>query len=449
MRYRVGVLLLLMLAVMPAARGQDGQTTPSVSKEPLTLTCEQAIDTALQHNHQIIIARAETRLARGAVDEARASGNPTLALGATYIRFDKVTVVQIGPDQSIATGVLNELTSNAAINYPVDVSGLIRTAKSAAYLSYLASTFDLQTQEETVRLQVAQAFYGALKAKHFADVASEAVDAANEQLRVAQVNLDQGTAARFDVLRAEVQVADAKSKLIEAQNGRDLAMAALNLVLAIPIEQPVSLVDEQITVAAAVPPVAESADLAAKQRSEVLAAQVNLEAAHKSIKLARASKLPMVGLNWTGTFAPDATLFSPRKFSWQAAANISIPILDGGKAHAKVEEAQAREDVAAEAAKLTEESVRLDVRTAVTNLEGARDRYNVAVKSLESAKESYRLAQLRFEQGVSTSLEVMDASVARSGAETNLYAASYDYRIAQAAFARAIGKPAGAEGAAK
>ena len=60
MRYRVGILSLLMLAVMPAARGQDGQTTPSVSKEPLTLTCEQAIDTALQHNHQIIIARAET-----------------------------------------------------------------------------------------------------------------------------------------------------------------------------------------------------------------------------------------------------------------------------------------------------------------------------------------------------------------------------------------------------
>jgi outer membrane protein TolC len=411
-----------------------------------TLTLDESIAVALENNHEVRIARDQAQMARGALSEAKAARVPTLSIEGQHLRYDKVDSIEVAPGQSVEIGVLEQTSANAALGFPIDISGIIKASTSAAYMSYLAAMFDLEAKIEEVRLSVARGYYGVLTAKNYTRTAEEAVGRAEEHYRIAEANLAAGVSPRYDVLRAEVEQADARSKAIEAKNGYELALAAFNTTLGLPVEEEVDVADVTAEVAQTIPDPARSRDLAAAQRAEVLAAEVRVEAARKGVHLSRAGTLPSLGVNWQGSWTDQTSLFSPRRFRWTAAVGLSIPIYDGGSARAKAEQARAGVSAAEEAYALAQQLVRLDVQNAISDLTSARDRYYVAVKALDQAREAYRLAELRYREGVSTSVEVTDASLARTVAETNLIAASYDYRIALAAYDRAVGKPIAAGG---
>jgi outer membrane protein len=138
-------------------------------------------------------------------------------------------------------------------------------------------------------------------------------------------------------------------------------------------------------------------------------------------------------------FNLNTSPFNPRRETYTGVVVLSVPIWDGGIARAR--EAQARDDLEIAQLRLqqAQEGVALEVRQAYLSLQDAQKRLEVARKGLEQATEALRLARVRFEAGVSPQLEISDAELAFTQAQTNLVNAQFDYLDAYAALLRAIG----------
>ncbi|GIV05158.1 MAG: transporter [Fimbriimonadales bacterium] len=425
---RITYVLSLTLTVSAAIGAQ-----PS---EPLTL--DEAIQIALRNNRAVQISARNLDKSRNAVREARGNALPQIQGNATYTRFDRVATARFGP-QPIRLGNIENRTARITLTQVIDISGIVRTAVRAASVFVSISELEYERTRNDTILQVTQAYQGVARADEFVRVAEEALKNAQERLRLIRAQVDAGVAAQFDLLRAETAVAQAEQALLNARNQRELAVAALNNLLGRDLNTPV-----QVVKPTTLPPLQEAeldalTQQAYQNRPEILAAERGVELARVNIQNARRGALPSIVLTGQADFNLNTSPFNPRRESYTGTIVLSAPIWDSGITRAR--EAQARDDLEIAQLRLQQakEGVALEVRQAYLNLQDAQKRLAVAQKGLEQATEALRLARVRFEAGVSPQLEISDAELAFTQAQTNLVNAQFDYLDAYAALQRAIG----------
>lgn len=402
------------------------------------LSLNEAIKIALKNNRQFLIAQQNIEKAEARVREAAGAGRLKLDGTATYQRFDKVAKASFGNAQ-IQLGNIDSKTARISVAQPIDISGTIRSGVRTASLGLEAAQLDYERAKNDLILNVTNAYEGVARAQAFVAVAEEALKNSQERLRITQVQLDTGVAAQFDLLRAQTQVAQNEQAVISARNTLDLAKANLNNLLGRDLNEPVQT-EEQ----ASLPPVEQELDAlvqtAMQTRPEVQAAEKNIQIADRNILNAKRGILPSLALSGQMDFNFNTSTFNPRNRSFTAVAVLSVPVMDGGVTDAKVEQARSDLKIAQITAAQIKEGVALEVRNAYLNLRDAKQKLEVAERGIAQAAEGLRLARVRFEAGVSTSLEISDAEVAYTQAQTNRVNARYDYLNAYAALQRAIGK---------
>jgi outer membrane protein len=403
-----------------------------------TLTLQEAVALALKNNRAVQISARSVDKTRNALREARSNANFTIQGNATYTRFDRVAEARFGP-QPVRIGNLENRTARITLTQVVDISGIIRTAIRAANLTLTVSQLEFERTRNDTILQVVQAYQGVARADEFVRVAEEALRNAQERLRIIRAQVDAGVAAQFDLLRAETAVAQAEQAVLNARNQRELAAAALNNLLGRDLSTPVQVAKPERLPELQLPPLETLTQQAFQNRPELIAAQRGVELAQTGIEAARRSLLPNIVLTGQADFNFNTSPFNPRRETYTGVAVLSVPIWDGGTARAR--EAQARDDleIAQLRLKQAQEGIALEVRQAYLNLQDAQKRLEVARKGLEQATEALRLARVRFEAGVSPQLEISDAELAFTQAQTNLVNAQFDYLDAYAALLRAIG----------
>ncbi len=403
-----------------------------------TLTLDEAIQIALRNNRAVQISERNVNKSRNAVREARGNALPQIQGNATYTRFDRVATAQFGP-QPIRLGNLENRTARITLTQVIDISGIVRTAVRAASVFMSISELEYERTRNDTILQVTQAYQGVARTDEFVRVAEEALKNAQERLRLIRAQVDAGVAARFDLLRAETAVAQAEQAVLNARNQRELAVAALNNLLGRDLNTPV-----QVVKSTELPSLQETGldaltQQAYQNRPEIIAAERGAELARVNIQNARRGILPSVVITGQADFNLNTSAFNPRRESYTGIVVLSVPIWDSGITRAR--EAQARDDLEIAQIRLQQakEGVALEVRQAYLNLQDAQKRLTVAQKGLEQATEALRLARVRFEAGVSPQLEISDAELAFTQAQTNLVNAQFDYLDAYAALQRAIG----------
>lgn len=402
------------------------------------LTLDEAIQIALRNNRAVQISARTLDKSRSAVREATGAALPQIQGTATYVRFDRVATARFGL-QPIRLGNIENRTARITLTQVIDINGLIQIAIRAASTALTISELDYERTRNDTILQVTQAYQGVARAEEFVRVAEEALKNAQERLRLIRAQVDAGVAAQFDLLRAETAVAQAEQALLNTRNQRELAVAALNNLLGRDLNTPV-----QVVKPTALPPLQEAAlDTLTQQayanRPEILAAERGVQLAQLNIRNAQRGNLPSLILTGQADFNLNTSPFNPRRESYTGTVVLSVPIWDSGITRARV--TQARDDVEIAQLRLQQakEGVALEVRQAYLNLQDAQKRLAVAQKGLEQATEALRLARVRFEAGVSPQLEISDAELAFTQAQTNFVNAQFDYLDAYAALQRAIG----------
>lgn len=406
-----------------------------------SLTLPESLRLAGERNPGLIAAREQVRAAEAAIAEARASLYPRADLSAGAFRLESPPALALGPLRAELGGEDNRFVDLGARQY-LYAGGRIGASILAAQRSLQAAEQNRAALHARVALQVRTSFYRALLAQALVGVREEALALAEAQLRDARQKLRAGTAAEFDVLRAQVQVANARPPLIAARNEIELAHAALKRVIGLPVDAPVAARGELATGLVTVPadPLAE----ASACRAELRAAEAGIAVAEAREEIAQAGERPTISLfaNYFGTapeyfLAPDDAL----RWNWVAGITFSFPVFTGFETRSQIAQARARRGEAQAGLEDTRAQVQLEVREAALRIEEAQALVDAVGPSIAQAEQALDIARLRYARGAGIQIEVLDSQVALTQARVNALTAAYQYRAAAAQLAHAIGCP--------
>ena len=472
-----------------AAHGGESRREPVYVRSPLlseaiqspdgVITIDQAVQLGLRLNRSLALAGEALHRSSGRLAEARAAGNPTAGAGFTYTRLNTGQTINFS-GRNIPIVNADQPVFSAQVTLPVDIAGMIRTAADQARFTEIAARLDVNRSRNQVVYDVKAAYYEVLRARALLVVAKQNVQNAEARQLDAQQKLTAGTVARFDLIRAQTDVANSRQQQIAADSLVSQDIGQLNSAMGVDINS-----DTKVTEAGSVtdlPPAPGQPDSpsapsnagtkqppdqlsgseytrlideALSTRPDVLQADANIAAAQKGVRLARRTQLPTLGVTLAGTVNPNAAGFAPQTAGGQLVVGLSAPLFDGGVARARVAQARADVETAVIGRRQATDLASLEVRGAWLSLLQAKAQVSVASQALAQAREGFRLARVRYNAGVSGTaglspqLEVSDAQAALTQAETNRVNALYAVNTASAALDRAVGRysyAAGGEG---
>lgn len=453
-----------LLAVSLVASPIAAQT---VSGDTVRLSLSEAVRRADQIGEEVRIARANLNATGAEITIARAAGLPHLNLNATENR-----TVASARGQAVGSVFNQPYTYNTSISGSQSLfqGGRVVNGVRAANAVTAASQQDLAETRSVVDLQTQSAYLNVLFTRRVVQIQQQAYDQAAARARQAEQFQQAGRFSRYDVLRARVELANIEPQLLQAQEDAQVALLELRRLANIPPAQPLALTTTIDSVA--IGNVLAGVDTAAgADRRPALQSAAQLARARQlGVAVARAALLPSVAFTFNTGYAAypvngsafpsglgrlevvpcaagvDPTrictrqnggFFSDRSFGFA----VTWPIFDGLQTKGSIDLAGAQARVAEAQLAETRERVFNDVSRAKTDLGRSRAQYQARQQSVSEASEAYQLATLRYSRGLSTQLEVSDAQIALTTAETNEARSLYDVYIAAATLAQTQGRP--------
>lgn len=415
------ILVSMFLAIMPVGAAEKNISLP------------ESIDLALHNNLGLELSKRNINIATSQVDIAKAAKtNPSLDLTNSYTRFNQ---------SQQGTNSENLFNTKIGFSYPLYLysGGKLQAAEKTQQFNLEASRSGYEVTRQQLVYKVKEAYYGVLKAQHMVNVAEENQSGMQSHFKVAEAMFKTGMAPKFDVLRAEVGVLDAKQQVIKAKNGVDIAKATFNNVLNRDLSSSVNLIDiMEVTPEADKFTINQLVDKAYNLRPELQQLDATLKAAEENIKYVKADKKPDLAL--TGNYQWKGSEFVPSKNSWDVSLVSTFNLWDGGIINNQVKQAEEKAAQAQIQVDQARQDIALEVRQAYLNIQEAKEALATAKKTVEQAKEGLKIAEVRYKAGMGTSVERLDAQLALTQAETNYVQALYSYNLAKAQLEKATGE---------
>jgi outer membrane protein len=422
---------MMVLALVMSAGAAQAQTPGD------TLTLDQVVAASLKNSPDIVLAESSITTARSAQRMTTGSYIPSLAVTTNYgLASDE----RLNPEtNTIVTGSADSY--RAGLNAAIDVyTGGRRGAESRrADAVTVAAQATLVERTYAVTLAAKRAYFDVAKARELTVVAQGRVNRAQEGQTAAERRMQVGSATRSDVLRAQLELNNARNEMAIAQSQYRTAAFALGRLVGVegPIyakpfnlqtPRPLAMTDEEL------------AKLAIEQAPFVVSAQSTVESARASATAARAQYKPSLrltgGYNW---FNQDAS-FNNGQLSWIMGLGINYPVFNGFTREDQVARADASSRNASATYADARRRARADLERVLSALRLAEEQVALTQQAVAVAQEDLRVQDERYKLGMSTMLERITSLVAVLEAERNQVAARYDYEIARAELEALIGR---------
>ena len=437
--------LLLSVSVaasaQPVSVGTGANPTPDWLTRPLSLV--DALNLALQQNGAILRGRSDLQSQYGVVVQTRAVVLPKLAANGDYQHTTEVEMVNFPGFNTIE----NNWAANIQLTQTIYQGGQLTAALRSAKLTKEQALLQYRTVMADALLQVRIAYYDVLSAAE-----QIAVEEASTNLLTQEVD-DQtkrnaaGTVPRFNVLQAQVELANEQPKLIQARNAYRVAKNNLvnQLGYHLPPEVlqdvPIELSDKldadpmQVDLPAAIAQ-------ALQERTELLALRKQEQLAKEGIVNANAGYKPTAQI--FGAYGGrNAEIVSTDPGwtvrGWTAGAQVTWTFFDGLLTQGKIKQAKAQYEGAQVDVDNESRTIELEVRTDYSNFIEANEVVESQKKVQEEAEEALRLARARSDAGTGTQLDVLSAQTSLRQAHSTQVQALHDYDVARARLERAIG----------
>lgn len=335
------------------------------------------------------------------------------------------------------TGHNNNYSARLSVTQGIDIFNLVPAAQDVERFTRDFYVTDLERVQNETALSIKDQYFNVLRDQEQVAVDQQQVTADQESVRVTQARVTAGAAAEFDLLTAQTTLSNAQQVLSSAQNTLTLAQVNLNNLLGFGPDTPLAL---QVP---ALPPLNQTFDknaltqFADTRRPELRQAVNNIKIAQRLVKLAGSSLLPSLSIVGAGNF--NGYVASGSHDTASISAVVGIPLYDGGTTQAKIKEAQSdlRSQLITQGQ--LQENVAIEVRQALSNINDAQTRAASAGLGAQQAAEAQRLAQVRYQNGIGTILDVVNAQAQLAQAQSNLLNAQFDYQTSLAQLTRALG----------
>ena len=455
--------LCVALVVPGAALAQNGDT--------LRLSIGDAVTRAERLGDAARLAGAQLEISEVQLDLARATALPTLRVNGGYTRsFRSARGAAVGR----LFGQVNTYTISGTFTQPIFQGG--RAIHGIRTASRLRGAARLVAEDARVAaaLDAQRAYLNVLLAGRLSEIQQSNLTLASERVTQAERLLAGGRVARYDVLRARVERANAEPLALDAENARAVALLDLKRLLGIPFDQPLELtsrLDAGGVIASLASFTPDSIDgmSAARARLSVRAAELTASARREGIKVARADLLPTISIFVSGgaqafpeaglpplagrvpcavrdtTPAGRCAIRAPQNGGFfpdlSGGVQLSWNLFDYFRTRGNIDLAQAQADLARIQYETERDAAAVEIERAKAELLRARSFYAARQQAAEESQETFRLASLRYNRGLGTQLDVSDAQIAQLTAETNEARAAVDLYLAAAELAYSLGRP--------
>ena len=435
------------------------------TQKPITL--EQAVELSLKNNKEVEQARLEVEQSESALREEQAALFPTLDLtsGLSYgsdLFLDSITQQRI--DDSVDSAVAEreaareqnpdlpalteaeisdieesaennsgggsssfDFTGSLGLNYDIYTGGSRGASIRTAEKQLRRTELDLERITEEIRFETARDYYDLQNSDAQVEIQKAAVEDAQQTLKDAQLLEQAGLGTRFDVLRAEVELAQANQRLTTAIANQNIARRQLAETLSVSHSTDLATADAIEEAGTWNLELAETIVQAFKNRAELeqflLDREINQE--QRTIALSQIRPTVSAGLDYNVN--DDLEDNFDISDSYSVGLNLQWRLFDGGAARAGARQAEKGTEIAETQFANQRNQIRFAVEQAFFQLKSNQNNIATAARSVELAEESLRLARLRFQAGVGTQTDVIEAQTSLTTERGNLLSSITDY----------------------
>ncbi|MFC3338955.1 efflux transporter outer membrane subunit [Paracandidimonas soli] len=399
----------------------------------------ELIGIALENNRDMRIAVQRVEEARAQYGIAQSDRFPTLGIGGTgQITRYPPDLRAAGPDSPSVSRVYQ--AGAAMTSFEIDFFGRVRNLSEAAYQQYLATGEAQRTVQINLIAQVAEAYFRQRMAEQLSDLIQKTLRARQATHDLVRARFDAGVASELDVHQSQSQLDTARADHASTLRAREQASNALSLLLGTtpPADLPEAAEFGRDQLVASLPAGLPSELL--QRRPDILAAEHALRGANANIGAARAAFFPNISITGLLGFASPqlgGLMGSGNRF-WQFSPQVQMPIFSGGVA-GNLALAEARKHIAVSEYEKSIQTAFREVADALAG-EATYARQVEALKSLEkSAHDALKLAQLRYETGIDSFLQVQTAEVTFYEAQQALLQTGMDALLNRVTLYKALG----------
>jgi multidrug efflux system outer membrane protein len=404
---------------------------------------DSLVEASLAHNADLALAVARVDEARALAEEAGASLYPQV--DATAARRRSLSSAATG---LLPPGIPRELNNTRAalnVSYEIDLWGRLRTTAYAARADLLATEAARETVRIALAADVARGYYALRALDAEVEATRRTLELRQRALELQKKRFDQGVISEFDYRQLEAEAAATRAQLPPLERDREAQEAALAVLLG---RSPKEIIERTIDrnsdsrdqIMAAVVPSGLPSELLLR-RPDLVEAEQRLIAANARVAVARAAYFPSVTL--TGFLGTEAAamrnLFSGPAGIWSFAAALAQPIFSGGRLDAQRAGAEARERQALARYQGAIQNAFREVRVALAAQTRARESFEAQGERARALEAALKLARLRYENGLASQLDVIDAERNLLAAEIARHDALRAQRAAVADLYKALG----------
>ncbi len=425
------------------------------AQAPVEIDWQTAWEFVEENNETLETARDEVVRSRAIVGEAWGGALPNVSFNGAFQHYFEVpsTIFHLPSSMSptgnplrIKTqmGSENNVSGTLSLTQPLWLAGKVGMGLDAARRVQSMSRMNVQVTREDLRVQLTQAFYGAILADQVVQVTEEALEMAENYRDQVLALYEEGMVSEYDLLRAEVQVAQQRPQILDARSARDYAYRGLKALMGFDVDTEIELNGSLELSVETLESYENAVDVALDRRIEFRMLDTQRELYNIQRRVETRNWLwPnfLLNVQWE-TIAQAEDLDLPKyEFldGWGAALVLQIPLFDGFASRHRAEQAMVdMRNVTRQRVQL-ERGVHLQVFEARRYFEQAREELEAALESRRQSERGHNIAQLRYEEGVGTQLEVLDAQLQMNVSRLQVLTAKYDQVVAKAQFDRAMG----------
>ena len=423
---------------MPVGNSSDKSITISGSvQKTLELNLADCLELSLINNPKIKAAYANAEAMKFKKGQTLSNYSPVVNLQGNISR--------IKPDMSNfrSRGIVIDpftkyVMGTIGISQLVYDFGYTQNQYTIDKLTWESSKSNIDSVVNEVVCQVKDAYYNLIYAIEAKRVAQETLEQFEIMYKQAQAFYEVGAKPKVDVTIAQVNMEDARAKLISASNNVDIAVSGLNNIMGLPFIPPY-IIDTHAPFQNVEIDMRHAVEIANESRPELKIAKINVETADQAVKLAKKTFLPSLEVSANYAIGGVNNTIADTNW-WDFGGYLTFPAINPFLIRNQIKEAKALLEKQKFDTRATVNDVYYDIQSTFVKLVDAKQRVPVAKLAVRKAKENYELSQGRYSVGVSDAIEYKEAQIQYYDARLAYLNTIYQYNSAKANLERAIGQ---------
>lgn len=405
-------------------------------------TLQKSIAEAVDKSYRVRAKEERLEQANSVKKQARADFLPKFSTSYGYTKLDEASLRTSSGTGSLILGSDDYYSWITSIKQPLFTGFALLSSYRLAELGIDQSQLELELEKLDLALRVKEAYFNVLAADKGVDVAQKAVESLTSNANVARSFYKVGMIPINDLLKAEVELANAEQNLVKAKSAAQVTRSAFNTVLVRSMDGPVEL-EDILTYKPEKGEYENYVKTALSDRPEIKILEVNLFQSDQQIRLAQSKYYPEAALTYQYIKEGDSPsvdggpLLEPNR--WQLTALLTWTFWEWGKTYYAGREQESRKKQLIQTRLDVENGVRFEVKRATLDLEVAEKNIPTTIKAVEQAEENLRVNEERYKAQVTTITEVLDAQTLLTRARVSYYQSLYDHNLAKARLERALG----------